>query len=62
MTPFFSKLNFPSFDKIFETGKFEEKSHIVQWVLSRGFSAGGTQTGGTQTGVTQTGGTQTGGT
>ena len=29
MTPLFSKLNFPSFDKIFETGKFEEKSHIV---------------------------------
>ena len=30
MTPLFSKLNFPSFDKIVETGKFEEKSHIVQ--------------------------------
>ena len=32
MTPIFSKLNFPSFDKIFDTGKFEEKFHIVHWV------------------------------
>ena len=33
MTPLFSKLNFPSFDKIFETRKFEEKSHIAQRLI-----------------------------
>ena len=29
----FPKLNSSSFDKFFETGKFEVKSHIVQWIL-----------------------------
>ena len=33
MTPLFSILNFPSFDKIFETRKFEEKLHIVHCML-----------------------------
>ena len=45
MTPLFSKLNFPSFDKIFETGKFEEKSHIVHWseMIIKGLSNHPTQ-------------------
>ena len=30
-TLFLSKLNSTAFEKFFETGKFEEKSHIVHW-------------------------------